>query len=86
MDVQNFVGFDDFLASCVSAYSMLDALGGPGVTGEGQKVDAAPDVKLNLDWWKNLYKDVDKNSISGKIAIVGGIAGDYARQSAERWF
>ena len=36
--ISSYIGFDNFQASQVAAYAMLDALGGPGVTGPGKMV------------------------------------------------
>ena len=77
IDIETFIGFDNAQAASVCAYSLLDSLGGPGVLGEGEKVQVDATTMLDLAWWEALYKDVDRNSISGKIAIIEGIAGDY---------
>lgn len=71
------IGFDNAQAASVCAYSMLDALGGPGVLGEGEKATVKAGDKLDIKWWEALYKDVDVNSISGKVGMIEGIAGDY---------
>ena len=73
--VTSFIGFDNAQAAAVSAYSMLDALGGPGVLGAGEKVNIPLSTDLDLVWWQNLYKDVPRNSISGDIAILDGVPG-----------
>lgn len=86
IDIANFVGFDNAQAASVSAYSMLDALGGPGVVGEGETVELPEDGMLDLKWWTELYKDVDKESISGKIAMIEGIAGDFFSNERTRGF
>jgi ribose transport system substrate-binding protein len=77
IDITSFIGFDNQQAAAVTAYSLLDALGGPGVLGEGEKADVDMDTMLDLAWWEELYKNVDTSSISGKIAVIEGIAGDY---------
>jgi ribose transport system substrate-binding protein len=84
--VSNFVGFDNAQAAAVSAYSMLDALGGPGVLGKGEKVDIPVDTEMNLAWWKDFYKDVPGNSISGRIAIIEGVAGSFHSNERNRGF
>ena len=86
IDIANFVGFDNAQAASVSAYSMLDALGGPGVVGEGETVELPEDGMLDLKWWTELYKDVDKESISGKVAMIEGIAGDFFSNERTRGF
>lgn len=86
IDVQNFVGFDNAQAAAVSGYSMLDALGGPGVLGEGEKIDVPMDEEMNLVWWEELYRDVPEDSISGNIAIIEGIAGDFFSNERNRGF
>lgn len=77
IDITSFIGFDNQQAAAVTAYSLLDALGGPGVLGEGDKAEVDIDTMLDLAWWEDLYKDVDTSSISGKVAVIEGIAGDY---------
>lgn len=73
--VTSFIGFDNAQAASVSAYSMLDALGGPGVLGKGEKIDVPKSTDMDLKWWQNLYKDVPRDSISGNIAILDGVPG-----------
>ena len=77
VDVDTFIGFDNQVCAAVSGYAMLDALGGPGLMGEGKKVNVDETEFLDLAWWEDLYKNVDKNSISGKIALVGGVPGSF---------
>ena len=74
--IASYIGFDNAQAASVSAYSMLDALGGPGVLGEGEKATLPEDGMLDLEWWEGVYANVDKNSISANVAIIEGIAGD----------
>ncbi len=77
VEVDTFIGFDNQVCAAVSGYAMLDALGGPGVLGSGEKVNISDKDYLDLAWWEDLYKDVDKKSISGKIALVGGVPGSF---------
>jgi ABC-type sugar transport system, periplasmic component len=84
--VDNFVGFDNAQAAAVSAYSMLDALGGPGVLGEGEKWDVPIETSMDLEWWEEQYKDVPTDSITGNIAIIEGIAGDFFSSERNRGF
>ncbi|MGE5604372.1 MAG: sugar ABC transporter substrate-binding protein [Bacteroidota bacterium] len=77
INVASFIGFDNQQAASVSAYALLDALGGPGVLGKGKKVLVKKGEFLDLKWWENVYKDVAPNSIKGKVAIIEGIAGDF---------
>jgi len=73
--VETFVGFDNYVSAAVSGYAMLDALGGPGVLGKGEKLNVPVETEMTLDWWKTQYKDVPKNSIKGKIGIISGVPG-----------
>jgi len=75
--ISSYIGFDNFQAAQVAAYAMLDALGGPGVQGPGETVKVAEGAYLDLAWWEKLYEDVDKTAISGKLAIIEGIAGTF---------
>ncbi len=78
-EVASYIGFDNTDAGRISAYSLLDYFGGPGVLGKGEKVDIKPDTYLDLAWWKELYKDVDPKTadIKAKVAIIEGIAGGF---------
>ncbi|GFN22585.1 sugar ABC transporter substrate-binding protein [Thermanaeromonas sp. C210] len=86
IEVASYIGFDNEQAARVSAYAVLDYLGGPGVLGEGEKVEVSPETYLDEEWWKNLYKDVDPNSIKGKVAIIEGVAGDFFTNARTRGF
>ena len=79
VEVASYIGFDNTDAGRISAYSLLDYFGGPGVLGKGPKVDIAPDTYLDLAWWKDLYKDVDPKTanIRARVAIIEGIAGGF---------
>lgn len=85
--VDSYIGFDNAQAAEVSGYALLNALGGPGVLdGKGKKVDVQPHQELDLKWWQNVYKDVDPNSIKGKIAILAGAAGSFYDNEREKGF
>jgi hypothetical protein len=43
VDVASYVGFDNSVAAEVSAYSVLDYYGGPGVLGEGEQAETPED-------------------------------------------
>lgn len=86
LDAATYIGFDNAVAAKVSAYSTLDQLGGPGVLGEGEQVSVSPGEMLDLAWWENVYRDVDPQSISGKVAIIEGIAGDFFSNERKRGF
>ncbi|MGB9858685.1 MAG: sugar ABC transporter substrate-binding protein [Moorellaceae bacterium] len=86
VDVASYIGFDNEQAARVSAYAVLDYLGGPGVLGKGEKVNVPPETYLDEEWWKNLYKNVDPNSIKGNVAIIEGVAGDYFSNARTKGF
>ncbi|WP_210493328.1 sugar ABC transporter substrate-binding protein [Patulibacter sp. SYSU D01012] len=75
VDVASYIGFDNAEAAEVTAYSVLDYFGGPGVLGDGEKVDVPKDKKLDLAFWRDLYKDVDKASITARGGQLQGVAG-----------
>jgi ribose transport system substrate-binding protein len=77
--VASYIGFDNTDAGRISAYSLLDYFGGPGVLGKGKKVQVSKDTYLDLKWWRNLYKGVDPKTsgIKAKVAIIEGIAGGF---------
>lgn len=72
-----YVGFSNKETGMVSAYSVLDYLGGPGVLGTGEKIAIDPMDFLDLNWWEELYADVDRESITGKGVWLEGVAGSY---------
>jgi ribose transport system substrate-binding protein len=78
-EVASYIGFDNTDAGRISAYSLLDYFGGPGVLGKGEKIDIEPGTYLDLAWWKDLYKDVDPKTadIKARVAIIEGIAGGF---------
>jgi ribose transport system substrate-binding protein len=80
IDVASYIGFDNSEAASVSAYSVLDYFGGPGVLGSGPKVEASPDQYLDLDWWEKTYADADKNAPKANGVIIEGIAGTFFSQ------
>lgn len=86
VDVASYIGFDNEQAARVSAYAVLDYLGGPGVLGKGEKVNVPPETYLDEEWWKNLYKNVDPNSIKGNVAIIEGVAGDFFSNARTKGF
>ena len=88
VDVTSFVGFDNAVAASVTGWSMINALGGPGPlpTALDGPMDVPMDTLLNLEWWENLYRDFDKESISGNVAIIEGISGDYFANARNRGF
>jgi ribose transport system substrate-binding protein len=80
IDVASYIGFDNSEAASVSAYSVLDYFGGPGVLGSGPKVQAGPDAYLDLDWWEKTYADAEKNTPEANGVIIEGIAGTFFSQ------
>jgi ribose transport system substrate-binding protein len=74
----SYIGFDNQMAGSVSAYALLDALGGPGVLGDGEKLNIPADTYLDLAKWEEIYADFDYSSIQDKrVAIIEGIAGNF---------
>lgn len=80
IDVAAYIGFDNSEAASVSAYSVLDYFGGPGVLGTGEQVDVPEDQLLDLEFWQDLYQDADMSQIQGSGAIIEGIAGTFFSQ------
>ena len=79
--VDAYIGFDNFVAGQISAYNVLDQLGGPGVLGEGDAIDVPVETYMDLAFWQDLYKDVDKASITGKVGVIEGVLGTmYSNQ------
>jgi ribose transport system substrate-binding protein len=80
IDVASYIGFDNSDAASVSAYSVLDYYGGPGVLGTGEKVDVKPDEFLDLKWWEEVYADANKDQPKAAGAVIEGIAGTFFSQ------
>ena len=81
IEVASYIGFDNSEAASVSAYSVLDYFGGPGVLGAGEEVDVAGDQYLDLEFWEELYGDVDPSAIAASGVIIEGIAGTFFSQA-----
>jgi len=78
--VASYIGFDNSVAAQVTAYSVLDYFGGPGVLGTGRMVDVKSDDYLDLAFWEKLYAKLsssEKASIKGTGAIIEGVAGGF---------
>lgn len=80
IEVASYIGFDNSDAAAVSAYAVLDYFGGPGVLGEGPQVDVEPGTFLDLEWWEEVYADVDAAAPEAGGAIIEGIAGTFFSQ------
>jgi ribose transport system substrate-binding protein len=80
IEVASYIGFDNSEAASVSAYSVLDYFGGPGVLGSGPKVEVAADQYLDLEWWQGVYGDADKSAPKANGVIIEGIAGTFFSQ------
>jgi ribose transport system substrate-binding protein len=81
IEIASYIGFDNTEAAMVSAYSVLDYFGGPGVLGDGEKVDVDPDQYLDLEFWQDLYADADTSGIQARGVIIEGIAGTFFSQA-----
>lgn len=77
IQVDSYIGYDNFQAAQVAAYSVLDYFGGPGVQGAGEKADVAADQYLDLAFWEELYADVDPASITATGVIIEGLKGSF---------
>jgi ribose transport system substrate-binding protein len=80
IEVASYIGFDNSEAASVSAYSVLDYYGGPGVLGSGPKVQVGADDFLDLEWWEQTYADADKATPKANGVIIEGIAGTFFSQ------
>ncbi len=78
VDVSSYIGFDNTQGAEVSAYSVVDYFGGPGVLGTGDKVDVEPGTYLDLKFWEDIASKLsaeDKAKIKARGAIIEGVAG-----------
>jgi ribose transport system substrate-binding protein len=80
IEVASYIGFDNSEAASVSAYSVLDYYGGPGVLGAGEKSDVPQDQYLDLQWWEKTYENADASQIQASGVIIEGIAGTFFSQ------
>jgi ribose transport system substrate-binding protein len=80
IEVASYIGFDNSEAASVSAYSVLDYFGGPGVLGSGPKVEVSADQYLDLEWWESTYGEADKSAPKANGVIIEGIAGTFFSQ------
>jgi len=90
VDVDCYIGFDNTVAGTISAYAVIDYFGGPGVLGEGEKVEVSPETFLDLAFWENLYTpeviENLKDKIKARGAIIEGIAGGFFSTARLRGF
>lgn len=90
VDVDCYIGFDNTVAGTISAYTVVDYFGGPGVLGEGEKVDVSPETYLDLEFWQNLYTpeviEELKDRIKARGAIIEGVAGGFFSVARLRGF
>jgi ribose transport system substrate-binding protein len=81
IEIASYIGFDNTEAAMVSGYAVLDYFGGPGVLGDGEKVEIDDDTYLDLAWWEELYADADLSGVEASGVIIEGIAGTFFSQS-----
>lgn len=80
VEVASYIGFDNTVAAEVTAYSLLDYFGGPGVLGAGETVGVSSDQYLDIEFWRDLYaglSDQEKAQIVARGAIIEGVAGGF---------
>lgn len=81
VEIASYIGFDNSEAAAVSAYSVLDYFGGPGLLGTGEQVDVQPVEFLDLEWWEKVYANANPDDIAATGVIIEGIAGTFFSQS-----
>ena len=89
VDVDCYIGFDNTVAGTVSAYEVIDYFGGPGILGEGEKVDISESTYLDLEFWQNLYTPeviASLQDLKLNGAIIEGIAGGFFSVARLRGF
>jgi ribose transport system substrate-binding protein len=80
VNVSSYIGFDNTQGGEVSAHSVVDYFGGPGVLGAGDKVELEQGAYLDLKFWQDLaakLSDEDKAKIKARGAIIEGVAGGF---------
>ncbi len=84
LEIASYIGFDNTVAAEVTAYSVLDYFGGPGVLGAGEMVEVGPDEYLDIEFWRNLYAGLnadEKAGIQATGVIIEGVAGGFFSQA-----
>lgn len=80
VEIASYIGFDNTVAAEVTAYSLLDYFGGPGVLGTGETVAVEEGQYLDYEFWQGLYgglSDEEKEAIVARGAIIEGVAGGF---------
>jgi ribose transport system substrate-binding protein len=80
VEIASYIGFDNTIAAKVTAYSVVDYFGGPGVLGEGDMVEIEPDTYLDIEFWEELYgemSEADMAAIEARGSIIEGVAGGF---------
>jgi ribose transport system substrate-binding protein len=80
VEIASYIGFDNTVAAMVTAYSVADYFGGPGVLGLGEMVEVEEDTFLDLEFYEELYADLDEEELESIVArgvIIEGIAGGF---------
>lgn len=80
VEVASYIGFDNTLAAEVTAYSVVDYFGGPGILGLGEMVEIEEGQFLDLEFWETLYADMteeERAEIVARGAIIEGVAGGF---------
>jgi ribose transport system substrate-binding protein len=80
VEIASYIGFDNTVAAMVTAYSVADYFGGPGVLGLGEMVEVEEDTFLDLEFYEELYADLDEEVLESIVArgvIIEGIAGGF---------
>jgi ribose transport system substrate-binding protein len=80
LDIASYIGFDNTQGGMVSAYSVADYFGGPGVLGTGEKVEVKPGDYLDLEFWQKTYADLpeaERAEVAAKGVIIEGVAGGF---------
>lgn len=77
VDIASYIGFDNAEAARVTAYSVLDYFGGPGVLGSGEQLDVEEGTQLDLEWWRSVYEQRDVTLGQTGGVFIEGIAGTF---------
>jgi ribose transport system substrate-binding protein len=80
VEIASYIGFDNSVAASVTAYSVVDYFGGPGVLGLGEMVEVEEGEFLDLAWYESLYEDMtdeERAEIVARGAIIEGVAGGF---------
>lgn len=82
LNITSYIGFDNYISGQLSAYAVVDYLGGPGCLGRNKTENTSADLYLDINWYRSLYLPKHDIKVVGNVAIIEGVPGSFT--STER--